>query len=139
VFLTPDGPTIVFLTLCTRGRRRWLKSHRAHRIVRDVLKSATAWRAGDYLLMPDHMHLFVSPSDESITLQAWVRYLKSMVSKACANPRWRFQADYWDTRMRTVEQYEEKWRYVRMNPVRAGLADRPEAWPFQGRIEVAYW
>ena len=35
--------------------------------------------------------------------------------------------------------YEEKWEYVRNNPVRAGLAARAEDWPFQGVIHELMW
>jgi hypothetical protein len=36
--------------------------------------------------------------------------------------------------MRSAESYEEKWTYVRENPVRAGLVKRSTDWPFQGEI-----
>jgi len=28
----------------------------------------------------------------------------------------------------------EKWNYVRDNPVRAGLVENAEAWPYQGEV-----
>jgi hypothetical protein len=34
--------------------------------------------------------------------------------------------------LRGAESYEEKWWYVRDNPVRAGLVDRWEDWPHCG-------
>jgi len=36
--------------------------------------------------------------------------------------------------MRSSESYAEKWNYVRMNPVRAGLVEDPGTWKFQGEI-----
>ncbi len=57
-----------------------------------------------------------------------------------APPRgWRWQADCWDVQMRHGQQYREKWDYVRLNPVRAGLVPTPEAWPWQGEWRVLSW
>jgi REP element-mobilizing transposase RayT len=39
-----------------------------------------------------------------------------------------------DHLIRKTESYAQKWDYVRENPVRAGLVNRHEDWPFQGGI-----
>ena len=36
--------------------------------------------------------------------------------------------------LRNDESYGEKWKYVRENPVRAGLVSRADAWPYQGEF-----
>jgi hypothetical protein len=33
-------------------------------------------------------------------------------------------------------RYDDKWTYVRQNPVRAGLAAKVEDWPFADEIET---
>ena len=33
---------------------------------------------------------------------------------------------------RSAESYEEKWHYVRENPVRANLVSKWEDWPYRG-------
>jgi putative transposase len=50
-----------------------------------------------------------------------------------------WQRDFWDTQMRSREHYEEKLSYVRMNPLRKGLAQNPEDWPYQGVIHEIGW
>ncbi len=50
-----------------------------------------------------------------------------------------WQAGFFDHVLRSSESYGEKWEYVRMNPVRAGLAARPEDWPYAGEIEALRW
>ena len=50
-----------------------------------------------------------------------------------------WQRDFWDTQMRSREQYEEKLAYVRLNPVRKGLARTAEDWPYQGRLFPIGW
>lgn len=50
-----------------------------------------------------------------------------------------WQDGFFDHLLRSGESYSEKWNYVRMNPVRAGLVERPEDWPFAGEIEALWW
>jgi hypothetical protein len=48
------------------------------------------------------------------------------------SPHW--QKDFFDHVLRSDESYSEKWQYMRQNPVRAGLVEKPEDWEFQGEI-----
>ena len=50
-----------------------------------------------------------------------------------------WQDGFFDHLLRSGESYAEKWNYVRMNPVRAGLVARPEDWPYSGEIEKLSW
>ena len=96
---------------------------------------------GRYVLMPDHMHLFVKfqagPEGALVALSQWVMLVKNACSKV-----WRAQglaASHWqkgffDHVLRSSESYGEMWRYVEQNPVRAGLVMRAEEWPYQGEI-----
>ncbi|HWB58401.1 MAG TPA: hypothetical protein VG733_02875, partial [Chthoniobacteraceae bacterium] len=96
---------------------------------------------------PDHVHLFVSfGTGCNITLGEWIkglkRHLGSALQSTGATPRqlghqelqsfW--QPGFHDHLLRSDESYGEKWDYVRMNPVRAGLVSREEEWPYQGEI-----
>jgi hypothetical protein len=38
------------------------------------------------------------------------------------------QPRFFDRALRTVQEYNEKVQYIHLNPVRAGLARRPEDW-----------
>jgi hypothetical protein len=46
------------------------------------------------------------------------------------------QAGFFDHILRSDESYSEKWNYVRDNPVRAGLVETADDWPYQGEIVV---
>ena len=37
---------------------------------------------------------------------------------------------FFDRAVRTVKEYDEKVEYIHLNPVRAGLVDRAEDWPW---------
>src|SRR5262249_53078498 len=91
VLLSDDHPTIVFITVCTRDRRPWLATEETHALLREVWSRATAWLAGRYVLMPDHLHLFASPTERPISLDNWVRYWKSQFRRQHRSPAYCWQ------------------------------------------------
>ena len=139
VHIALDEPTIVWLTVCTKNRTPWLAHPDAHARLVAAWREAGAWLVGRYVLMPDHLHLFCAPYDLTITLEAWVRYWKSLFTRAAAQVAWRWQPGHWDTRLRRSESYTDKWNYAVQNPVRAGLVVRAEDWPWQGELNVLRW
>ena len=77
-----DGqPTVIFDTICTKDRTRWLASHDVHELLRKVWREATAWRVGRYMIMPDHIHLFAAGTESSIDYKNWVQYWKSKFTR----------------------------------------------------------
>ena len=81
VHIHSGEPTIVFVTVVTRDRERWLTQPLVHECLREAWWEAQAWLVGFYLLMPDHLHLFCAPRDLNLTLDAWVTYWKSQFKK----------------------------------------------------------
>lgn len=128
-----------FVTACTAKQRPLLAVPEVYQaILRFGRKSPEhgAW-IGAFVLMPDHLHLFVALDADVISLSTWMKSLKNAVSKALrlagiAPPHW--QKGFFDHVLRSEESYSEKWEYVRDNPVRAGLVAREDEWPFQGEI-----
>ena len=49
-----------------------------------------------------------------------------------------WERGFFDHVIRNAESYAQKWDYVRQNPVRAGLVERAEDWPYQGEIVQIY-
>jgi len=90
-------------------------------------------RCKHYVIMPDHTHLFVRGSLD-FSLRQWVRMVNRALSRAifADPPHW--QHGFFDHLIRHSESYAEKWEYVRQNPVRAGLVQDPDEWPWQGEI-----
>ena len=159
-FERPNRPVIIFLTVCTQGRRPIL----AHAPMVDFLvkawRVAQHWRVGKFIVMPDHVHLFCSPAKRDVeSVRDWAAFWKSLVSRGiqghgplgelgviriakvegCAATASLWQRDVWDTQLRSGQEYHEKWDYVRMNPVRKGLVNSAEDWPFQGELNVVQW
>ena len=135
IFQTYDPP-LYFVTICTIHRRKigdLGAVHRAFEIYvcrgRDEFNVAV----GRYVIMPDHVHFFLRGSDD-FNLAQWVNGLKRAISVALRatkkRPLW--QPGFFDHILRNDESYTEKWKYVRENPVRAGLVSLADDWSYQG-------
>jgi len=157
IFQKYDAP-VYFVTMCTTDRQPLLAAddvHDAFRLYAERGYREHAIAVGRYVLMPDHLHLFVS-GGRDFDLQMWARGLKraistvveARVSRAVSSkPEFAretraatqdgiWQRGFFDHLLRSEESYAEKWEYVRQNPVRAGLVARPDEWPYQGEIVV---
>jgi len=137
-----NKPIVVFLTLCTKGKKPILAHDDVHTLLRESWCEADSWIVGRYVVMPDHLHLFCSPAMlQSPPLQQWVSYWKSHAARHWPKPQdapvW--QRDFWDTQLRREESYDDKWRYVVGNPVRASLVARTADWPYQGEMNALIW
>lgn len=119
-----------FITGCcrTRGANQLCQPE----IGRALLDCAQFYHArGDwfvrlFLLMPDHFHALIAPAiDKNLSglLGDWKRFTATHHGAD-------WQKNFTDHRLRSDESSEEKARYIRMNPVRAGLISEGEAWPF---------
>lgn len=128
---------IFFVTTCTALRRPLLARREIHTALEAFAQAGPehgAW-LGAYVLMPDHLHFFLALDDARAELSRWVKSLKNTLSKqlrpiGVAAPHW--QKGFFDHVLRSEESYDEKWNYVRDNPVRAGLVEDWEKWQFRG-------
>ncbi len=93
--------------------------------------------------MPDHVHFFASPQLEAKSLSAFIRDWKKWTTRKLHDAGivapivW--QPEFFDHVLRSADSYDQKWNYVRDNPVRAGFVYSAEAWPFSGEIERLYF
>jgi len=109
-----------FLLFCTRAQERNVS-------------------VGRYVIMPDHIHLFVYLPPTGMILSAWIQSLRSILGKSLLGlghqkPHW--QEGFFDHLLRSSDSYSEKWEYIRMNPVRAELCSSPDEWPYQGEVSA---
>jgi putative transposase len=80
------GP-IYFLTLCTATRKPILDNPLVLEAFRNFGLGAKerGVHVGRYVIMPDHLHLFVAPA-ETVMLGAWVKSLKTVYRESFASP-----------------------------------------------------
>ena len=128
-------PPLYFVTFNTHKRRKLLSNSCVQNALIDFAHEGEARGVGvgRYVIMPDHVHVFVRGSLD-FSLRQWVRLLKRVVSKALSSAPAHWQQGFFDHLIRHGESYAEKWEYVRQNPVRAGLVYHADEWPWQGEI-----
>jgi putative transposase len=121
-----------FVTFNTYKRNSLLARSEIHETFRSFCTRAEAYNVavGRYVIMPNHIHLFVVLPPESMTLQKWIQALRTVLGKnllALGHPKPHWQEGFFDHVLRSSESYSQKWDYVRLNPVRAGLSETPES------------
>ena len=138
-----DQTPLYFVTFNTWHRCSILANDRIHQTFCDYVEKnrCRGFSVGRYVIMPDHIHLFVRVGMEQ-KLTQYIRLMKQVLSKpirASLVQERVWQPGFFDHVMRSSESYSGKWDYVRMNPVRAGLVDNTDDWKFQGELEPIYF
>jgi putative transposase len=133
-----------FVTFNTHNRLPILANDQVHNAFCNFGEEANRRNVaiGRYVIMPDHIHLFVKMPPEGITLAKWVQALKSVLGKtilAIGHPKPHWQEGFFDHLLRSGESYGQKWEYVRQNPARKGLIEPGGNWPYQGELCVIPW
>ena len=133
-----DNP-VYFLTFCTTNRKPILANDSVHGAFVTFCGEAMTRNifVGRYILMPEHVHLFVKLPAPSQNLSAWVKSMKNYLSKNLRQrnisaPHW--QKGFFDHVLRSDESYSDKWLYMVENSVRGSLAKEWADWPYQGEI-----
>lgn len=141
VLETPDGRTILVCTVCTKDRREFpCRAALAETLITTWHEKARSWIVGRWLLMPDHVHFFCTPSVECRhSIERWAEFWKDQLSKQLGLGAGFWQRGLFHHRIRSAENYMEKLTYLSQNPVRAGLVTLPEDWPWQGEMERITW
>ncbi len=135
VWLPLDQPVVYFVTACCANRRAVFVAADAVRIGAECLQRIEVrqnWIVSNVCFIPDHVHLLLSPAqDRNQSLSDFMRAWKSCVTLRLGQGTiW--QREFHDHLLRSDEKAEEKWQYIRENPVRAGLCAEPEDYPFSG-------
>lgn len=98
-------------------------------------KQGSFWLFG-YVIMPDHLHLLLSPRGRDLPML--MRNIKSCSgfrlqrARQCSGPLW--QARYFDNIIRHVKDFWEKLEYIHRNPVEAALASEVEGWRWSSYV-----
>lgn len=89
-----------------------------------------------YCFMPDHLHVMLwGQSAEADAWRSMVRFKQRSgywLSQSGQSVRW--QKDFYDRVLRPHEDWRRHVRYIAANPVRAGLVERWDRYPFTGAI-----
>jgi REP element-mobilizing transposase RayT len=93
--------------------------------------------------MPDHLHLLVDTEDDA-NLIGFVKRFKQttgwwfrnryLAGSLKASPASLWHKSYYDHVLRSEEGLPQVAKYIVGNPVRAGLVESPEDYPFSGSL-----
>ena len=121
-----------FLTFSCYRRLPFLSAHGAYAVFEHELERARQrydFVVAGYVLMPEHVHLLVSEPRVG-SLATALQVLKQLTSKKLKRAG---QAQFWQRRyydFNVSNKTTEKLRYMHRNPVKRGLVERPEDWPW---------
>ena len=122
-----------FVTTQTEGRKPLFRHERWARLLIATLKhyATTAYGIHAFVVMPDHLHLLITPSE---SVEKSVQLIKGGYSfKARRELDWKgpiWQEGFTDHRIRDQEDWSRHLDYIRMNPVRARLVEDSILYPY---------
>jgi putative transposase len=125
-----------FATTKTSLGRRLLQSERNATLFIDVLRSYVAARkfqVHDFVVMPDHVHLLLSLGQD-MSIEKAMEFIKGGFSYRLkkefgyAGEVW--QRGFSEVRVKDHESFLRCREYIAENPVKAGLVDSPEKFPY---------
>jgi putative transposase len=125
-----------FTTTKTSLGRRLLQSERNAGLLIDVLRSLArerVFKLHDFVIMPDHVHLLFTV-DEGMTVEKAMQLVKGRFSHRLGKELG-YKGEVWQRGFSEVQVLGEgslaqHRAYIANNPVKAGLVDSPEKYPF---------
>jgi putative transposase len=144
-----------YLTFSCFRRQPFLARERARRWLLDAIRAAKGKHPFDlwaFVIMPEHAHLLIFPR-EPATISDILKSIKQPVSQralrwvqanapaflpnmADVQPNGRVSYRFWqrgggyDRNIWSLPEVLEKVRYTHENPLRRGLVERPQQWPW---------
>ena len=131
-----NGPRTFFVTSQTNVGGALLQTERMSNLFIDVLRTyvrAKKFKVHDFVVMPNHFHLQIT-LDGRITIEKAVGLVKGNFSYR-AKKELGYQFEIWqpgfsDERVWDRESFLRHRKYIDDNPVKAGLADSAENYPY---------
>jgi len=116
--------------------RRLLQSERNAYLLIDVLRSLVAahkFQLHDFVIMPDHLHVLLTVED-GMSIEKAIQLIKGRFShhltKEYGHLGEVWQRGFADSQVMNRQSYLQHRAYIANNPVKAGLVDSPEQYPF---------
>jgi putative transposase len=140
---TGDGWTY-FVTTKSWENTFWFQAVQVAEIVVGKMleyRSKGNYLLHDFVLMPNHLHLILTPTAAS--LEKSMQLIKGgssfEIHKLRRSKTEVWQSGFHESRVRDWMDCQRKRDYVRYNPVTAKLVERPETWPYSsatGKFEL---
>ena len=136
-----SSPRLYSLTICAReGESPFTNSDLCQGVERLIraCKERCNFRVYAWCLMPDHLHLLVQPPGDGTTVSRFVQGFKSMTNRLHwklegAGKLW--QRGFYDHILREDEDPTTVGEYILNNPLRKGLVESAERYPYSGIMD----
>ncbi|MGP8155459.1 MAG: REP-associated tyrosine transposase [Candidatus Acidiferrales bacterium] len=130
--LAPQETRTYFVTSATWSRKSILQSHPLCDLLMDVLRENRAkqrFEMHEFVFMPDHVHFILTPAP-LVSLEKAIQFIKGGFSYR-AKKELNLHGEIWqkgynEHRIKDAGEYAQHAEYIWMNPVNAGLVERPE-------------
>ena len=125
---------IFSITICTKDRKSLFQNKKWATVIIDTLKTGPFGKKVKcyaYCLMPDHLHLQISPIDGNLIdqISRWKSYTTNLLQKSgLEGPCW--QRSFYDHALRKDEDIKTVAEYIVNNPVRSKLVQNRIDYPF---------
>lgn len=122
-----------FVSTQTEDRKPFFRHERWARLMTATLEhyAQTEYELHAYVIMPDHLHLLITPSN---TIEKSIQMIKGGFSfRAKREFAWKggiWQEGFTDHRIRDEEDWRRHLEYIRQNPIRAELASESVLYPY---------
>jgi putative transposase len=134
--LAPQTTRTFFITTNTWGRRSLFQTDRMCQLFMDVLQKNRQLRRfelHEFVVMSEHIHLLITPAAQH-SLEKCTQFIKGGFSFR-AKKELGFNHEVWmpgsnEHRVKDGRDYAEHVRYIRENPVKAGLVTSPQEFRF---------
>jgi putative transposase len=131
-------PTVYFLTLCSwRSQDVFSNPKLAEETIKclEDCSKGFGYRVYAYCLMPDHLHLLLTPVKTGRSVSQYVQTFKSLSTRVFWKSLGKgklWQRGFYDHIVRKEESLVEIIKYILANPVRKGLSQTPNEYPYSG-------
>lgn len=118
----------------------WLRQAAHARLVADTLKRSDATRYDllEWCVMPNHVHVLLRlrPGTSMQTVvRSWKNFTARRINRSIGRSGRFWAPDYFDRLIRDEAHLLRARTYIRNNPVKASLCERPEDWPWSSAVE----
>jgi len=136
MLLAPQEARTFFTSFATWERRFLLQSNPLCDLLLHVIRENRAkqrFQIHEFVFMRNHVHLILTPAP-LVSLEKAMQFIKGGFSYR-AKKEMNFNGEIWqkgynEHRIRDADEYAKHVEYVWMNPVKAGLAERPAEYPY---------
>jgi len=87
-----------------------------------------------FVVMPDHIHLLLTP--QGITIERAMGLIKGGFSHRMGSKLPVWQRGFTDHRVRDRNDFETRRNYIHQNPVRAGIVELCELYPYSSAYRL---